>query len=148
VTGGRSDQTGRLPLPKQLYASSRRRTGIGLHPVCHAFCAHVSHELGSPLTRVNIALALARRKADPLLEPELDRIDYETNHLNMLVEELLLLARLESGNELSRQTTSFNVASVIEEVCADARFEATQIQKSVKPGDRRVAHLRKMWSYS
>jgi two-component system, OmpR family, sensor histidine kinase CpxA len=95
------------------------------------FLAHVSHELGSPLTRVNIALALARRKADPLLEPELDRIDYETNHLNMLVEELLLLARLESGNELSRQTTSFNIASVIEEACADARFEATQIQKSI-----------------
>jgi len=95
------------------------------------FLAHVSHELGSPLTRVNIALALARRKADALLEPELDRIDYETNHLNMLVQELLLLARLESGNELSRETTSFNVASVIEEACADARFEATQIQKSI-----------------
>jgi two-component system sensor histidine kinase CpxA len=95
------------------------------------FLAHVSHELGSPLTRVNMALALARRKADPLLEPELDRIGYETDHLNSLVQELLLLARLESGNELDRQSSSFNVGLVVEEACADANFEAGQIGKSV-----------------
>jgi two-component system sensor histidine kinase CpxA len=95
------------------------------------FLAHVSHELGSPLTRVNMALALARRKADPLLEPELDRIGYETDHLSSLVQELLLLARLESGNELDRQTSPFNVGLVVEEACADANFEAGQIGKSV-----------------
>jgi two-component system, OmpR family, sensor histidine kinase CpxA len=95
------------------------------------FLAHASHELGSPLTRVNIALALARQKVDPTLHPELDRIGQETNRLNTLVQELLLLARLESGNELSRQTTSFDVAEVVEEACADANFEATQIGKSI-----------------
>jgi two-component system, OmpR family, sensor histidine kinase CpxA len=95
------------------------------------FLAHASHELGSPLTRVNIALALARQKVDPTLHPELDRIGHETNRLNTLVQEFLLLARLESGNELSRQTTSFDVAELVEEACADANFEAAQIGKSV-----------------
>jgi two-component system sensor histidine kinase CpxA len=95
------------------------------------FLAHASHELGSPLTRVNIALALARQKADPTLHPELDRIAYETNRLNALVQELLLLARLESGNELSRQTASFDVAELVEEACADANFEAARMGKPI-----------------
>ena len=95
------------------------------------FLAHASHELGSPLTRVNIALGLARKKADPALQPELNRIGHETKRLNTLVQELLFLARLESGNELSRQTSLFDVALVIEEACADASFEASQVGKSV-----------------
>jgi two-component system, OmpR family, sensor histidine kinase CpxA len=95
------------------------------------FLAHASHELGSPLTRVNIALGLARKKADPGLAPELNRIGDETKRLNTLVQELLLLARLESDNELDRQTTSFDVASLVDEACADAGFEAAQLGKSV-----------------
>lgn len=95
------------------------------------FLAHASHELGSPLTRVNIALGLARKKADPTLKPELNRIGHETKRLNTLVQELLFLARLESGNELSWQTTSFDAALMIEEACADASFEAAQVGKSV-----------------
>jgi two-component system sensor histidine kinase CpxA len=95
------------------------------------FLAHASHELGSPLTRVNIALGLARKKADPALQPELNRIGHETKRLNMLVQEMLLLARLESGNELSWQTTSFDAALMVEEACADANFEAAQVGKSV-----------------
>ncbi len=95
------------------------------------FLAHASHELGSPLTRVNIALGLARRKTDPALHPELNRIGHETKRLNTLVQELLLLARLESGNELNRQAVLFDVAQVVEEACEDATFEALQIGKTV-----------------
>lgn len=96
------------------------------------FLAQISHELGSPLTRVNMALALAQKKTPPSLEPELDRIGYEANLLNELVQELLFLARLESGNEVERQTTTFSVASVIDEACTDARFEAEQIHKTLR----------------
>jgi len=48
------------------------------------------------------------------------------------VKELLLLARLKSGNELTRQTTSFSIASVLNEACADARFEATDVGKFIE----------------
>ena len=95
------------------------------------FLAHASHELGSPLTRVNIALGLARKKADSTLQPELNRIGHETKRLNTLVQELLFLARLESGNELNRQSATFDASVVIEEACADASFEADQAGKSV-----------------
>jgi two-component system sensor histidine kinase CpxA len=56
------------------------------------FLAHASHELGSPLTRLNIALALARRKAGHQLEPEHDRIGQEADRLNSLVQELFVVA--------------------------------------------------------
>jgi two-component system, OmpR family, sensor histidine kinase CpxA len=95
------------------------------------FLAHASHEIGSPLTRLNIALALAKRKAPPGMQPELDRIDQEANRLNSLVQELLLLARLESGNEISRDSVQFDVASIVDESCGDAAFEAQQLRKSV-----------------
>lgn len=96
-----------------------------------SFLAHASHELGSPLTRLNLALALARRKSGQQLEPELDRIAQEANRLNILVQELLLLARLESGNELSRNPVSFDVGALVEDACDDANFEAEQLQKKV-----------------
>jgi two-component system sensor histidine kinase CpxA len=95
------------------------------------FLAHASHELGSPLTRVNIALGLAKKKSDNIAVPELDRIGREADRLNVLVQELLLLARLESGNEHDRQTTSFRIGTVTEEAYADASFEAGQMNKTV-----------------
>lgn len=96
-----------------------------------SFLAHASHELGSPLTRLNIALALAKRKAGVSLVPELNRIEQEANRLNGLVQELLLLARLESGNELDRNPAVFDVLALVEEAKDNAEFEAKQIGKSV-----------------
>ncbi|HVL57833.1 MAG TPA: ATP-binding protein [Burkholderiaceae bacterium] len=56
----------------------------------------VSHELRSPLARLQAATGLVRQ--DPQrLEPVLDRIERETMRLDALVGELLALARLESG---------------------------------------------------
>jgi two-component system, OmpR family, sensor histidine kinase CpxA len=105
------------------------------------FLAHASHELGSPLTRLNIALAIAKRNAGSQLERELSRIGCEANRLNDLVRELLLLARLESGNELSRDRVAFDVAVLVDEACADASFEAEQLSKSVVIVRREQFHL-------
>jgi two-component system sensor histidine kinase CpxA len=95
------------------------------------FLAQASHELGSPLTRLNIALALAKRTAGSHLHSELGRIGREADSLNILVQELLLLARLESGNELTHEAVVYDVAPVVDEVCANASFEATEHNKSV-----------------
>jgi two-component system sensor histidine kinase CpxA len=95
------------------------------------FLAHASHELGSPLTRLNLTLALAKRKAQPNLEQDLGRIGIEANKLNHIVQELLLLARLESGNELNRRTSVFTIAAIVDGVCADARVEAEQLGKTI-----------------
>lgn len=105
------------------------------------FLAHVSHELGSPLTRLNIALAIAKRNAGSQLERELSRIGCEADRLSDLVRELLLLARLESGNELSRDRADFDVAALVDEACADASLEAQQLSKSVIIVRRERFHL-------
>jgi two-component system, OmpR family, sensor histidine kinase CpxA len=105
------------------------------------FLAHASHELGSPLTRLNIALAIAKRNAGSQLEHELARIGYEADRLSDLVRELLLLARLESGNELSRDAADFDIAALVEEACEDASLEAQQLSKSVVIARRERFHL-------
>jgi len=96
-----------------------------------SFLAHASHELGSPLTRLNIALALAKRKSGKELEQEHARIGQEADRLNCLVQELLLLARLDSGNELSRKPIVFDIAAVVQEASENAVFDGQQIKKTV-----------------
>jgi two-component system sensor histidine kinase CpxA len=95
------------------------------------FLAQVSHELGSPLTRLNLALALARRKATPELAPELERLEYEARELNSMIQQLLLLARLENDTELDHAASRFSLAELVSEVADDGRFEARQSAKTV-----------------
>jgi len=59
----------------------------------------ISHELRSPLARLNVALELARQRSGPDARSALDRIDRETNRLNELIQRLLTISRLESGEE-------------------------------------------------
>jgi len=53
----------------------------------------VSHELRSPLARLNVALGLARKQADATVNGSLDRIEREAGRLNELIGNLLTLAR-------------------------------------------------------
>jgi signal transduction histidine kinase len=64
------------------------------------FAADASHELRTPLTVVRTSVDLLRRHADqPVgqVGEALDDIDAEVSHLTRLVEDLLLLARSDSG---------------------------------------------------
>jgi two-component system sensor histidine kinase CpxA len=83
----------------------------------------ISHELRSPLARLNVALALARQRTGPGAESALDRIDLEANRLNDLIGELLTIARLEAGDN-SRQKSPIHMAEMLQEICSDADFEA------------------------
>ena len=49
----------------------------------------ISHELRSPLARLNVALALARQRSGPATEASLDRADREAERLNELIGRLL-----------------------------------------------------------
>src|SRR5207249_7663368 len=57
----------------------------------------VSHELRSPLARLSVALELAKRGSSPQAAAALDRMQRESERLNDLIQRLLKLARLESG---------------------------------------------------
>ncbi len=59
----------------------------------------ISHELRSPLARLNVALGLARQRSNPESAAMLDRIELEAGRLNELIGRLLTLARLEDGEQ-------------------------------------------------
>jgi two-component system sensor histidine kinase CpxA len=83
----------------------------------------VSHELRSPLARLQVALGLARRRASPEVEFELNRIEREAERLNDLIGQLLDLARLESGSQ-APEMQPVDLQEVVETVVSDATLEA------------------------
>ena len=85
------------------------------------FLHDVSHELRSPLSRLQLAISLARQDSTSV-KACLDRIEYEGRRLNSVVRELLSLARAESG--YSPGEDYFDLTDLLESVLADARFEA------------------------
>ncbi|HTW22364.1 MAG TPA: ATP-binding protein [Candidatus Baltobacteraceae bacterium] len=93
--------------------------------------ADVSHELRSPLTRLNLALGLARQRANPEVFEHLDRMERETDRLNKLIGQLLSLARIESGVDL-QQKKVFDLGLLVQEVASDGDYEARGRNCSVK----------------
>jgi two-component system sensor histidine kinase CpxA len=83
----------------------------------------ISHELRSPLARLNVASALAHQRAGVEARSALERIDLEAERLNELIGGLLTIARLDSGND-SRQKLPILLGEMIEGIAADADFEA------------------------
>jgi len=83
----------------------------------------ISHELRSPLARLNVALGLARQRADVQSSDMLDRIELEASRLNELIGRILTLARLEDGEQLVSQTP-VPLDEVVASIAEDAEFEA------------------------
>ncbi len=83
---------------------------------------NVSHELRSPLARLQVAAALARRRGGGSVDSEIDRIDLETARLDELIGQLLALMRLESAASLPQSTV--NLSDLCTAITRDAQFEA------------------------
>jgi two-component system OmpR family sensor kinase len=96
----------------------------------------ISHELRSPLARMQAAIGLLRQDAGQT-SPMLDRIERETTLLDSLIEELLTLHRLEAAPEgWSRDTV--DVMDLLHAVAEDAGFEARALAREVQidaPGE-------------
>jgi two-component system sensor histidine kinase CpxA len=104
------------------------------------FVADVSHELGAPLTRMHLALALLRRRFACEKVGELQRIERETEKLSTLVQQLLLLARLEAGSYPAETLAPVSLRSLCDSVVEDANFEAAHAH-CVVTGSRQDATL-------
>ena len=83
----------------------------------------ISHELRSPLARLNVALGLARQRASVESADMLDRIELEAARLNELIGRILTLARLEDGEQKVPQTP-VRLHDIVLTVAEDAEFEA------------------------
>jgi two-component system sensor histidine kinase CpxA len=90
----------------------------------------ISHELRSPLARLQVALELARRSASPAAEPPLNRIEQEADRLNRMIGELLTLSLLDDRTALAHQG-QIDLTELLTEVALDADFEAAQTGRTL-----------------
>lgn len=89
----------------------------------------ISHELRSPLTRLNLSLELLRGKVSQDLGPLVDRIERESNRMNGMIGDLLGLARQEAVFQGERG--GFPLSEILDPVVRDGRFEAKSQGKEV-----------------
>lgn len=96
----------------------------------HQLLSDISHELRSPLARLNVALELAKRKAGPEAQSDLERLEEEAERMNDLIGRLLALARAESVDAAATREP-VDLADIVRHVTTDADYEAQRQQKSV-----------------
>ena len=90
---------------------------------------YVSHELRSPLARLRVALSLARREGADRTR-EFERMERETERLDVLIGQILRFSRLE-GDDPSLKPQRVDLTQLLAEVVEDARLEARASDKSV-----------------
>lgn len=81
----------------------------------------VSHEMRSPLARLQAAIGLVRQQPERM-EDCLQRVERESERMNQLVGQLLTLSRLEAG--VTEAMESVDMAELLADIVDDARFEA------------------------
>lgn len=85
----------------------------------------ISHELRSPLTRLNMAVALSNKRYGST--KELKRIEREAERLEEMIRALLGLSRMQlDESKLELQ----NLTELLEELATDCQFEASQVGKT------------------
>jgi two-component system OmpR family sensor kinase len=84
----------------------------------------VSHELRSPLARLQAAVGLAHQQPDKVTN-SLERIERESIRMDKLVGELLTLSRLEASPDVVRREP-LDLTELVDAIVADARFEVAQ----------------------
>jgi len=91
----------------------------------------VSHELRSPLARLNVALELCRKQCSPDVGKSLDRIARESDKLNELIGQILTFNLFESGMS-SMEKSKVDLTKLIIEIADNADFEAKGMNRAVK----------------
>jgi len=89
------------------------------------FAADASHELRTPLAAIRGYAELARRHQSPLpddIAHALSRVESESARMSELVDELLLLARLDAGRPLASEPV--DMSRLVLDVSSDARVAA------------------------
>ncbi len=93
----------------------------------------VSHELRSPLARLQALLSISKQNMelgeDALDEDTLAKMESEAERLNNLIEEILKFARLNSNKAINRHTT--DIVDLLNVIAEDAAIEGLEHNKDV-----------------
>jgi signal transduction histidine kinase len=114
----RSDELSDLGRDFDLMASRIGSLIKGQNTLLH----HVSHELRSPLARIQMALGLGNQSPEKVAAT-LERVELEATRMDKMLGELLELSRLESGVvQIQKETVA--VKPLLDSILLDAQFEA------------------------
>lgn len=100
--------------------------------------ADISHELKTPLARLQLAVAIIRRRNGE--SSEIDQIENEIQKLNTMILDLLSLSRQQVNSHLAR--AKFPVQQIWFDILEDAKFEmnenglALEIHNHIPPSER------------
>jgi len=90
----------------------------------------VSHELRSPLARINLSVALLKRRYSADGDDTFERLDRDVARVDLLIGQLLTLSRLEAGLS-SAEREDVDLGQLLDEAVADSDFEAQASGRSV-----------------
>jgi len=103
------------------------------------FVADASHELRTPLAAIRGYTELAQRKRDDLPDDvahAMNRVQSETERMTHLVEDMLLLARLDTGRPLEREPV--DLSRLVVDTVSDAHIAGPDHQWSLDLPDEPV----------
>jgi two-component system sensor histidine kinase CpxA len=90
----------------------------------------VSHELRSPLARLQALLSIARQKADAEHAEQIDRMESELERLDELIGQILVFSRLEIQDAIVRRPT--DIVDLARNIVDDASIEAQVAEKHIQ----------------
>lgn len=122
----RKDEFGELARSFNLMAQSVYLAILSQRRLLH----DVSHELRSPLARLQILIGLARQTPAEQ-ESALAKVETEAARLDALVGEILTFSRLESG-EVNFQLQEVDLTELLESICDDGQLEAAAQHKHLQ----------------
>jgi two-component system sensor histidine kinase CpxA len=103
----------------------------GLVAAQRRWIADAAHEVGSPLTRLSVALGIAQQKAPANVLPYLDRMEEETDRLRRIMQQLLTLAQMDALPQPAA-TERIDLADLLASIVNDCDFEAQACGRSVR----------------
>ena len=108
------------------------------------FVADASHELRTPLTTIAGYTELARRRPeDENVRAALGKVEEESVRMTSLVEDMLLLARLDDGRPLDREPV--DLTRLLVEAVDDSEPELTTLKLSCIADDAQGEQIEVIW---
>jgi two-component system sensor histidine kinase CpxA len=123
---GRADEIARLARD---FDSMTERVEALLH-ARHRLLRDVSHELRSPLARIQALLSIARQKNGAANVEHIDRVEGELQRLDDLIGEILAYSRLEAREGVTRRAT--DIVDLVQNIVDDASLEGQPDSKDVQ----------------
>jgi two-component system OmpR family sensor kinase len=118
IMGGRRDDLADLGRDFDRMTGQLRALIDGQRRLLH----DISHELRSPLARLQVAIGLVRQSPEKI-ESSMVRIERESTRMDQLVGELLTLSKLDAGVAASMKET-IDPDELLADIADDAQFEA------------------------